>query len=261
MSVLENVAVLAASSTPTTEFAARIRTEAIPVNPNFSYYFLDLTPSEDDLKELVVEPVTGLPPRILELLPPVQMLFVPFLELQTAKHSGSRTNGRRGTEVVTNQRPAKPLTHTRVTAEAGEALLFSMDERDTGECHYRFFQGIATMVAERWPDELEKNYVGLVRQELRANVHGEVDEASWEKKIALVERSAAHGTTKALREYARQSFIDTLTLYLHGICCDLDVDTGPRQLASRHLRKRLDMLAAAFPPPKGYAVFPEDLKN
>jgi hypothetical protein len=76
-----------------------------------------------------------------------------------------------------------------------------------------------------------------------------------------VERSAAHGTTKALREYARQSFIDTLTLYLHGICCDLDVDTGPRQLASRHLRKRLDMLAAAFPPPKGYAVFPEDLKN
>ena len=52
-----------------------------------------------------------------------------------------------------------------------------------------------------------------------------------------------------------------MTLYLHGICCDLDVETGPRQLASRHLRKRLELLEREFPPPSGYAVFPEDLKN
>ena len=45
------------------------------------------------------------------------------------------------------------------------------------------------------------------------------------------------------RDYGRQSFIDSLTLYLHGICCDIDVETGPRQLASRYLRKRLQVLA------------------
>ena len=49
-------------------------------------------------------------------------------------------------------------------------------------------------------------------------------------------------SAKAFRAYARQSFIDTLTLYLHGICCDIDVDTGPRQLPSRYLRKRLLLL-------------------
>ena len=59
---------------------------------------------------------------------------------------------------------------------------------------------------------------------------------------------------KAFRAYARQSFVDTLTLYLHGICCDIDVDTGPRQLPSRHLRKRLLALEEMFPPPQGYAV-------
>jgi len=57
----------------------------------------------------------------------------------------------------------------------------------------------------------------------------------------------------------RQSFIDTLTLYLHGICCDIDVEPGPRQIPSNHLRKRLQLLKELFPPPQGYAVFPEDL--
>ena len=65
--------------------------------------------------------------------------------------------------------------------------------------------------------------------------------------------------TLAAYALARQSFVDTLTLYLHGICCDIDVDTGPRQLPSRYLRKRLVLLEEVYPPPKGYAVFPEEL--
>ena len=71
--------------------------------------------------------------------------------------------------------------------------------------------------------------------------------------------SARRERGKAFSEYARQSFIDTLTLYLHGICCDIDVDTGPRQLPSRYLRRRLMLLEELFPPPKGYVVFPEHL--
>jgi hypothetical protein len=55
--------------------------------------------------------------------------------------------------------------------------------------------------------------------------------------------------------------VDTLTLYLHGICCDIDVDTGPRQLPSRFMRRRLMLLEELFPPPKGYAVFPEQLES
>ena len=57
----------------------------------------------------------------------------------------------------------------------------------------------------------------------------------------------------------RQSFIDTLTLFLHGICCDIDVETGPRQLQSRLLRKRLQLLQSLYPLPHGYALFPEEL--
>jgi alkanesulfonate monooxygenase SsuD/methylene tetrahydromethanopterin reductase-like flavin-dependent oxidoreductase (luciferase family) len=56
-----------------------------------------------------------------------------------------------------------------------------------------------------------------------------------------------------------RAMIDTLTLYLHGLCCDLDVEAGPRQLPSRFLRRRLELLQGLFPPPSGIAVFPEEL--
>jgi len=39
------------------------------------------------------------------------------------------------------------------------------------------------------------------------------------------------------------------------------VETGPRQMPSRYLRKRLELLASLYPPPEGYTVFPEQLKK
>jgi hypothetical protein len=74
-----------------------------------------------------------------------------------------------------------------------------------------------------------------------------------------LKRGKTASSTRNFGKYVRQSFVDTLTLYLHGICCDIDVDTGPRQLPSRFLRKRLLLLEELYPPPKGYAVFPEQL--
>jgi hypothetical protein len=88
-----------------------------------------------------------------------------------------------------------------------------------------------------------------------------VDEESWRLKSELTARDRDNfGHSKRCRAYIRRSFIDTLTLYLHGICCDIDVETGPRQLASNMLRKRLRLLRTLFPPPDGYAVLPEDLQ-
>jgi len=100
----------------------------------------------------------------------------------------------------------------------------------------------------------------LLREELSGEVHGEVDERSWHFKQILLRRPmAARKDGKPYRDYARESFRDTMTLFLHGLCCDIDVESGPRQLPSRCLRKRLETLKSLFPPPAGHAVFPEDL--
>ena len=88
-----------------------------------------------------------------------------------------------------------------------------------------------------------------------------MDEKSWHLKQALLRRQTnVRKETKLFREYARQAFEDTLTLYLHGTCCDIDVETGPRQMPSRYLRRRLELLISLYPPPEGYAVLPEQLK-
>src|SRR5580700_7842992 len=117
-------------------------------------------------------------------------------------------------------------------------------------------------MADRWIAESQESFFRLLREELSSEIHGEVDEKSWHLKQALVRRQTnVRKETKMFREYARQAFEDTLTLYLHGTCCDIDVDTGPRQMPSRYLRRRLELLISLFPPPDGYAVLPEQLKT
>ena len=137
-----------------------------------------------------------------------------------------------------------------------------MKEQEVADYHYRFYHLLAALVADQWGDVVRRQYSLLVREEINSSVHGEVDDESWRLKQALLRRqSTVQRDTKVFREYARQSFIDTLTLFMHGICCDIDVETGPRQLPSRYLRKRLQLLQSLYPPPEGYAVFPDELNR
>jgi hypothetical protein len=140
--------------------------------------------------------------------------------------------------------------------------VLAIKDQPVADYHYVFYRAVATLMADRFPAEGQGRYFGLLREELRNRAHGEVDQGSWELKQTLLRRqSEVRRETKLFREYARQSLIDTLTLYLHGICCDIDVETGPRQLASRYLRKRLQLLHEVLPPPQGYAVFPEEVNK
>jgi len=133
--------------------------------------------------------------------------------------------------------------------------------QEIADYHFQFYRHLAMLAGEMAPPEQMAAYQGLIREELNLQVHGEVeDERSWQLKQAFLRRrSQVRRDSKEFREYAMQSYVDTLTLYLHGICCDIDVEPGPRQLPSRHLRRRLKLLREQFPPPSGYAVFPEEL--
>ncbi|MCU1335009.1 MAG: hypothetical protein JWO19_590 [Bryobacterales bacterium] len=240
------------------QFAERFRSEMIPLSNTFSYFCASTPMSEEDLKEYLEEPVAALPPAVAAALPKISILLVPYLE-----RANSRDGGRAKPAAAEYVSIEKPL-HGRISAATqlslgGETVLaFALKDQEVAEYHYRFYHLLATVLGEHWTEAIETGYSRLMRDELNSDVHGEVDEASWRLKQAL-RRAQAAMSAKAFRAYARQSFIDTLTLYLHGICCDIDVDTGPRQLPSRYLRKRLLVLQDLFPPPHGYAVFPEQL--
>ena len=246
------------SRLPISEFAEHFRSESIPLGHAFSYFVAGLQIAEDELKEYIEEPIAALPQAIRSALPPILILLVPYIE---------RANGRGGAhreDIVAMERPQEsrivPAGRSQIKDTA--VLAFGVKDCEMAEYHYNLYRSIAEVFAERIPDDAASGYAGLLREEFSGSVHGEVDERSWHLKQALMRRQGSiRRDSKPFRGYARQSVVDTLTLYLHGICCDIDVDTGPRQLPSRFLRKRLQMLQTLYPPPKGYAVFPEELSE
>jgi hypothetical protein len=241
------------------QFAERFRDAMIPLSNTFSYFCASVPLSEEDMKEYLEEPIAALPASVSGLLPPISLILVPYLERANGK--SGRTDS--GDLVCTEKPPVGRLSWaSQVKLGKQEVLVFALKDQEVAEYHYRLYQGLAALVAERWSADSKAGYTALVREELKAAVNGEVDEESWRLKQALLRRpSGLAKETKVFQDYAKQSFIDTLTLYLHGICCDIDVETGPRQLPSRHLRKRLGLLLTQYPPPAGYAVFPEDLQK
>jgi hypothetical protein len=229
------------------QFADRFRSDMIPLGSRFCYFAAALSLSAEDIREYLEEPVAALPPAIAAQLPPVRILLVPYLADPA------------NPAVFMEKPDGGPSLSASVQLIGPDALLaFAIKETEVADYHYRFYHAIAELVAGPAPGKVPAGYVNLLRQEFGVQAHGEVDEASWTLKNALGDNEKGKRMTRPFREYARASYIDTLTLYLHGICCDIDVEPGPRQIPSYLLRRRLRLLRELFPPPKGYAVLPED---
>lgn len=224
----------------------------IPLSARLSY-FSTVPLGDDDAREYLHEPVAALPPGLRAELPAISILFVPYLE-----------KGPAGREKVVFEAPAEKsrIWSARFALSGDAILVFAIKDQQVAEYHYLLYRAVAAVAADRLPPERIAGFYELLREELRGRVHGELDEEGWKLKQSLFERqSDVRRDTKLFRSYARQSLIDSLTLYLHGICCDIDVETGPRQLPSRHLRRRIELFHEIFPPPEGYVVFPEELKT
>jgi hypothetical protein len=235
------------------EFARRVRGELIPLGKRFSY-FSALPIAEEDLRQYLNEPLAAVSPAVTEVLPIIGIVLAPFLE---------KGNGKSG-EYIAYERPAdgRQLYSVLLQLEGLTVLALSIKEVEVADYHYQLYAALAVLTASHWPVDAQERFYRTIREELSAEVHGEVDEKSWHLKQALLRRQTnIRKETKLFREYARQAFEDTLTLYLHGTCCDIDIETGPRQMPSRYLRKRLELLVSLFPPPEGYAVLPEHLKT
>jgi hypothetical protein len=235
------------------DLAARFRGELIPVTNNFSYFSTVPIP-EEDLKQYLHDPIAAVSPAICAAIPAVGIVLVPYLE---------RGNGKQG-DLVNFDKPAdaRSLAVSRTGNADLAMIVLAVKDIEVADYHYSFYNALAALVAEHWTAEARERFTRLIREELGAEVHGEVDERSWHLKQSLLRRQTnVRSETKLFKDYTRQAFEDTLTLYLHGTCCDIDVDTGPRQMPSRYLRRRLELLMALYPPPTGYAVLPEQLKR
>ncbi len=238
---------------PVEAFAEQFKRETVPLGTHYSY-FAALPLEDSQFQQLVQEPVAALPPALGDILPKIRLVLVPYLE---------RGNSRSSDAVAFEKPPENRLVVASTLEMSGEVFFFlAVKDEDVADYHYTFYNGLAALTAARMRESQRERFNRLLREELANEVHGEVEERSWRLKQQLRRRQTnLLRDTKLQRDYFRQSFEDTFTLYLHGLCCDIDVETGPRQLPTRYLRKRLEMLREIFPPPAGFALFPEELRD
>jgi hypothetical protein len=243
----------AESSMSVQSFAASASEQMVPVTSALSYCVV--APQDDvDLQRLVHDPASATPPALASILPNLRIVVAAYLEKPHGKAG-------EGPLLVFKKPPQSRRLFAASVEHDGELFVFlAAKDEDVADYHDSLYYELATLAVDRSDGEVTGHYHALLRSELKGDVRGEVDDASWKLKDQLLSRQTDPArNTKLFQAYARESMIDTLTLYLHGLCCDLDVEAGPRQLPSGHLRKRLELLRELFPPPKGVVVFPEEL--
>lgn len=235
-------------------FARHYSDQMVPVNGSLSYF--SVIPMEGaELQRLVYDPAAAAPPKLLETIAEVRLVLVGFLEKPTKKAEADGP--------LVTFRPPSPTKQlfSAVMEMKDETFVFlSVKDSDVADSHDTLYDALATLFVDRADAKLVKPFVDLVRDELRQKVRGELDERGWKLKEQLLSRqSDVTRDTKLFRSYVDQAMVDTLSLYLHGLCCDIDVDTGPRQLPTRSIRRRLEVFREMLAPPSGVALFPEEL--
>src|SRR3569833_480818 len=197
------------------QFAERFRGEVIPLSNTFGYFCASLPMTEEVLKEYLEEPVAALPPAIAAMLPRISILLVPYLE-RSGQRRASKAKGKsrpaleKVSDYVVAERPAEGLQSwaSQVSYENETVLVFALKEQDVAEYHYRLYRRLAAIVVEKWSADVAAAYKTMLREELPAGVHGEVDDESWQAKQTLRRRQTNLKRESPLfADYVRQSFV------------------------------------------------------
>src|SRR5580658_1551158 len=151
------------------DLATRCRGQFIPLTNTFSYF---CTPpmAEEDLRPYLHDPIAALSPAICADLGTVGLALVPYLE---------KGNGRAG-DTISFEKPAEGRQLTVVRVPAGEMtiLVLATKDEDVANYHYTFYNALAALVADTWQFGERETFYQQLREELNAEVHGEVDERS-----------------------------------------------------------------------------------
>ena len=250
---------LSAHSTNLTtgEFIAKCSDMMIPLTGSMAYFSV-VPLDEDETERLVFDPATAIPPRALELIPRLRLVLVPYLE-STAEPVAAGT----GLCIAFQAPEASSKRYAAFEQRNGANYLFiAVRDEELFDAHILLYETLADRLIAEGGDEFVAPFNRLVEAELRSRANGEVNETAWRAKQTMRTYRGDGAGRKSLKErYLRQAFKDTLTLYMHGLCCDLDVEAGPKQLPTRYLRKRLLLLKDQLPPPEGVALFPEELPS
>lgn len=235
---------------PADQFVQQHRDDLIQLTPKIRWFSLKPL-AEEDIGASVREPLESLPPALAEQLPKLQLFLVPYL----------RGVGRQVDTVTLEAPDPKERSDSfQIVGPDCASIVIAAEDLSHNAYHYNLFSTIASLAWDVAKPEVRQSWSRLIKDEIHRGVHGEIDEISWQRKNELLaKQSQPSRESKLLRAYLRASYIDTMTLFLHGICCDIDVEPGPRQIPGVEIRRRLEALRSFYPLGEGFALFPEEL--
>ena len=149
------------------DIALRVRKEMIPVTAKFSYF--STTPiAEEDLKQYLNDPIAAVSPVIIAGLPRIGIMLAPYIE---------KGNGKGG-DSVTFERPSESrhIPYSLVTLEGLTVMALGIKEIEVADYHYQFYNALSGLVTSRLPQDTQERFHRTIREELGAEIHGEVDE-------------------------------------------------------------------------------------
>jgi hypothetical protein len=189
---------------PLGEFNERVRGELIPLNRQFSYFIAGLLLSEEDVRDYLEEPAAALPPEIVNRLPHVTVLLVPFLSRVNGK---AARDGDLAAGLVCFDKPAETkMVWAASAAFHDEAVLaFAIKNLDVADYHYHFYHHLATSMASLLKPEELREYYGVLREELEHHANGEVDEESSSPSRGRGRRDRRAGARTSSRGSRRPS--------------------------------------------------------
>lgn len=241
------------NSLTTREFVATCSDMMIPVAGSVAYFSV-VPLREKESQRLVLDPAAALPPRVTEILPSLRLVLVPYLE--------TAPEGEDAPSMRIAFHPPSNGTRRYValeTVEDANYLFLAVRDDDFFDAHILLYRALAEEIVERAGLDFAAPFYATVDSELLSRAHGEVHERAWNLKRDLLACAEGDSQRPGLLDlYRRRALEETLTLYLHGLCCDLHLEAGPRQLPSRFVRKRLLLLRDQLPPPQDIALFPEE---
>ena len=201
-----------------------------------------LTPAEE--RTMVREPAEAVPESVARRLGKLRVLLVPFIAcLETG-------------DVVAFADPAGEK-HSAVWVESGPRinLVLACRDSDAHDTGFEFLASVAELLRSRLTLDEKDRYGKLLKEELEASVHGEIDQDAHEAKQSLRNRRMRAGAP--FNKYRDVSFTSTGAEYMHGLWHDVQIHVGPEHLPVSALRKRMILMAEMFPPNSGYRLFAE----
>src|ERR1051325_4305361 len=138
------------------DLAARFRNEMIPLTTKFSY-FSTLPIAEDDLRQYLNDPIAAISPAILANLPLIGIILGPYLE---------KGNGK-GLDSITFERPSEPRYLPCYRRDLGDITILALGikEIEVADYHYQFYNALAAVFADRWPQDLQERFFRTIREE------------------------------------------------------------------------------------------------